>query len=156
MALLDMDEDLKILANKTVDKIYRKVKRAFSNELPSQVETIVDLAAEFPAPKRVKDNFHYFSFPMLDAAALNTEMMLNLLTALKGNNSNLYIHCDQGHGRSATVVAVVLVLKGFADSLVNAEQIIKSKRPKVNIHKEQMKSAKSILNEFYILNRKIH
>jgi len=121
-------------------------RRPFDTELPSEVAAIVDLAAEFPAAAGVADRYEYISAPLLDAAAPNKKVMANLLNTLKDKNENIYIHCAQGHGRSATIVAAILVLKDVAGTLAEAEQLIKSKRPKVHINKAQAKAAEMVIN----------
>jgi len=120
-------------------------RRAFSIELPAEAELIVDLVAEFPAAAGVADKYQYISAPLLDAAAPNKKAMTELLNALKDKDERMYIHCAQGHGRSATVLAAILILRGVVGTLAEAEQLIKSKRPKVHIHKAQANAAEMVI-----------
>lgn len=50
----------------------------------------------------------------------------------------MLVHCAQGHGRSAVVVAAWLLLKGRAQDPEEALIQIKAARPGVRLHEEHL------------------
>lgn len=48
------------------------------------------------------------------------------------------VHCAHGHGRSATVLAAILVAEGTAKSAAEAEAVMKAERPRVRLNRRQM------------------
>ena len=55
------------------------------------------------------------------------------------------IHCAHGHGRSATVLAAILIANGQAASIAEAEAIMKKARPRVRLNTRQ----KATLTEWF-------
>ena len=53
-----------------------------------------------------------------------------------------YVHCAVGHGRSAALVAAVLLARGRAASVDEAEAQMRQKRPRVGLGPSQ----KALLN----------
>jgi protein-tyrosine phosphatase len=49
----------------------------------------------------------------------------------------IYLHCAQGHGRSALVAACVLIARGAADGPDDAMRIIRAARPRVRLTRGQ-------------------
>ena len=49
----------------------------------------------------------------------------------------LLVHCAHGHGRSAAMLCAILISQGKAATVDEAERLIKSSRPRVNLNKNQ-------------------
>jgi len=49
----------------------------------------------------------------------------------------ILIHCAHGHGRSATVLCAILIADGKAQSIAEAEKMIKKERPRVRLNVRQ-------------------
>jgi protein-tyrosine phosphatase len=130
-------------AQKTLTKepIYSQIapgiwlgRRCFAHELPPSVELVVDLTAEFAEPRQVREGRAYICAPTLDASVPSLEAFQKLIQTVSDFEGSTYIHCALGHGRSATVVIAVLVARGNALSLDQAEQRVKLARPDIGIN----------------------
>eukprot|EP00887_Chlorella_sp_A99_P001424 scaffold8.g1424.t1 len=55
----------------------------------------------------------------------------------KGDRRPVLIHCAHGHGRSATVLAAILIAEGLAKSAPEAEALAKQHRPRVRLNRRQ-------------------
>jgi protein-tyrosine phosphatase len=58
------------------------------------------------------------------------------LTELKSGRE-LYVHCAHGHGRSATLLAAILIADGQAKTADEAVAVMRQARPKVRLNKKQ-------------------
>lgn len=56
----------------------------------------------------------------------------------------IYIHCQNGHGRTSTLVAAYLIYKG--KTVDKAIDLIKTKRPSVHFNQIQLKTLKDFYN----------
>lgn len=120
-------------------------RRPLDHELPPAITTVVDLTAEFTASEKIR-RLNYICLPTLDGmappASAFGELIYNLAQAC---DQNIYIHCAAGHGRSAAVAVALLVERGIANDLTEAEQLIKNRRPRISIKAPQ----KALLNEWF-------
>lgn len=112
-------------------------RRAYETELPPDVDLIVDLTAEFPEPRDVIAGRTYWCLPTLDAVSPDAEAFRTLVEKVAAWTGPAYIHCALGHGRSATVMIAVLIAKGEAADLQEAESRVKQARPGSAIHPGQ-------------------
>lgn len=112
-------------------------RRALEKELPSGVNLVVDLTAEFPEPKGVRSNRVYLCLPTLDDSAPDDEAFGRLVERVITWQNGVYIHCASGHGRSATVAAALLIAKEIAEDEQQAETLLKRARPGVQLNKAQ-------------------
>jgi protein-tyrosine phosphatase len=113
-------------------------RRAYVHELPPDVGLIVDLTAEFIEPVTVRTGRTYRSFPILDAHVPHRdEDVLALVQELASSNEAVYIHCAEGHGRAAMIVALVLVAKGSAKDADAAIAHLKAVRPRIKLRPHQ-------------------
>ncbi|WP_199246533.1 dual specificity protein phosphatase family protein [[Phormidium] sp. ETS-05] len=113
-------------------------RRAYAEELPDNINLIVDLTAEFNEPQDViMKGKNYICLPTLDAAVPSEDELRELVTKLVNWEGNIYIHCAIGHGRSAMVAAAVLVGRGLAENGAVAEAMLKQARPWVKLNSVQ-------------------
>jgi protein-tyrosine phosphatase len=112
-------------------------RRAFRGELPPDVGLIVDLTAEFFEPRGIRAGREYVCFPILDDAIPQDESVFPLVERIAVWPGKVFIHCAQGHGRSALVVASVLLARGLAASVEEAIERVKTARPGVRLKKAQ-------------------
>jgi protein-tyrosine phosphatase len=49
----------------------------------------------------------------------------------------VYVHCAHGYGRAAMLAAAVLIARGHAANLDEAERLLKRARPKIHLARRQ-------------------
>jgi protein-tyrosine phosphatase len=111
-------------------------RRPRAHELPDGVAIVVDLCAEFGAPRAVRTHPRYLSVPTLDASSPPPAEIARIADAIDAAGGPALVHCALGHGRSATVAAAVLVRRGDA-TLDDVEATMRAKRPKVALNPRQ-------------------
>ena len=129
--------------NEVVPGIYIG-RRPQPGELPGGVRWIVDLTAELYEPGELARREHYRYLPALNRWAPQEEGFRRLAQELAAATEPMYIHCGSGLGRSATVVAAVLILKGIEDDADGAEQTMQAVRPRVYLHPSQRQLVNSL------------
>ncbi|QDT40907.1 hypothetical protein Pan241w_09660 [Gimesia alba] len=118
-------------------------RRLFSDELPEQIEHVIDLTCEFNEPAKLRKR-NYLSCPILDRgvpALHELQSWIPQIAALKGT---ILIHCAEGHGRTGLFTAALLIYQGHAESPDAALDYIQSRRPEVRLSGAQ----KRLLREF--------
>lgn len=83
-----------------------------------------------PTPKQIEEGVQF----ALDQAAQGRAVL---------------IHCAHGHGRSATLLAAILIADGSAVSIEEAEKVMKRSRPRVRLNRRQRAALKQ-----WLANRK--
>lgn len=111
-------------------------RRAFGRELPRGVSLVVDVTAEFPAPV-FPAGVSYLCVPILDGSAPPERVLRDLVAKADAWPGPVYIHCAQGHGRSALVMAAVLLARGLAPDAPGAEALLRRARPAVGLKRAQ-------------------
>ncbi|MEM7715492.1 MAG: dual specificity protein phosphatase family protein [Cyanobacteria bacterium P01_A01_bin.68] len=119
-------------------------RRPYINELPNNINLIIDLTAEFSEPSNIISGKTYICIPTLDTLVPNKNVFHELVIKITNWKGNVYIHCALGHGRSATVVAGVLIAKGLVNNFEEAEKLLKIARPNIKFSQAQRK----LLNNF--------
>jgi protein-tyrosine phosphatase len=122
-------------------------RRAAARELPEGVEVVVDLTEGFAKPRGYAPSIEYVALPTLDGCAPPGGPAIDLLTRLADDPRGLYVHCAQGHGRSAMLVALLLVLRGAAASFEEAVGLVRGRRPAVRLSRAQDRFAQGIIQE---------
>ena len=103
------------------------------------ISLLVDLTAEFPEHPLVRAGREYLAMPMLDAGIASEAAFRKLVQRIASCNGPVYIHCAQGHGRTGTVAAAVLIEKGLAATPQAAIEMLQRVRPKLSLAKNQRK-----------------
>lgn len=104
---------------------------AAPRELPPSVRVVVDLTCELSEPSWIRTHLTYHCLPTLDGEAPEPRLFAALARQLAATTEPLFIHCAAGHGRSATVVAAVLLARGQVRTVEQAEASLKALRPGV-------------------------
>jgi hypothetical protein len=123
-------------------------RRPWRNSLPPGINLIVDLRAEFAASRKAIAGRTYFCLPTLDTSVPNVDAFVELVRKVMAWNGAVYIYCASGHGRSATVAAAVLIGKGLAKDVHQAEEMLRQVRPGVRLKKVQRALVKQVTTRF--------
>ena len=108
-------------------------RRVSARELPPDVSLVVDLTAEFSEPRGVVNGRCYLCLPTLDAAVPNLAALRDVSTRVADWQGNVFVHCALGHGRSALLVAAVLLERGLAKDDAEAITLVRKARPAVRL-----------------------
>ena len=131
--------------NRVTPRIYLG-RRCQRTHLPPDISCIVDVTAEFPFPRSVRDGCFVISIPTLDGCPPRWRDCQRVFEFMERNpNAAIYVYCANGHGRSVTLVATLLGLLGEASSVNGALEIIKSARPTISPNSDQ----RHFLNEAF-------
>lgn len=112
-------------------------RRVPGRDLPPSVSLFVDLTSEFWEPASVRRGRTYLCLPTLDGATPEPQKLRELVQAVSVWPGEVYVHCALGRGRSALVVAAVLLAKGAASDLEDATQKLRQARAGVRLNPVQ-------------------
>ena len=103
------------------------------------LQSVLDLTCEFSETPALRQ-LSYRCIPILDTRAPSLEALQSGAAWIENQVAHgpVYIHCALGHGRSATFVAAYLLQSKKARTPREAIEKIKTLRPKIGLHPEQM------------------
>jgi hypothetical protein len=117
----------------------------YPSQFPVECTHVVDLTAEFPVRHRVLLGRTFRCLPSLDRE-MPQEQPLGLLAREVADWDGItYIHCANGHGRSAVLAAMVLVLRGECVSVADGIRKMQLRRPVISCQPHQMSTGQSAL-----------
>jgi protein-tyrosine phosphatase len=112
-------------------------RRPLVRDLPANISLIVDLTAEFPAPRSLRRGRTYLCVPTLDATAPDETALRAVVDQTAEWSGAVYIHCALGHARSAMTAAAVLIRRGHAEDAEQAVTTMQKARPGIRLEKSQ-------------------
>jgi len=115
------------------------------NEFPEKIKTVIDLTCEFSEDRLIVKNTDYYNFQILDASIPNSEELADFINKISRIDAPVFIHCAEGHGRTALVASLFLIAKGKAGTLSDAYEMLKIKRPLVKLNRKQKRCAEDTL-----------
>lgn len=119
-------------------------RRLLAAEYPPFIEAVVDLTAEFPEPRIARSARGYWAFPILDGTAPAVDALVGLIAEIGGFPGELYIHCAEGHGRTALVAASLLLMRGDVGSADEAVERVLEQRPGAHMNRVQRRALDSL------------
>ncbi len=108
-------------------------RRVSGRELPPGIDLVVDLTSEFPEPPSVRAGRAYRCLPTLDGCASDPAAFAALAQEVAATPGRVFVHCAVGHGRSASLAAAVMILRGQAADVDSAEALMKRARPGIGL-----------------------
>ena len=112
-------------------------RRPLEGELPEEIMLVVDLTAEFAERRKIREEKDYLCLPILDAGVPCESDFEDLILKLLPRMEPMYIHCAEGHGRSAMVLATLIMCRENTGDVNQIESLIRSIRPGVHMKKAQ-------------------
>jgi hypothetical protein len=112
-------------------------RRPYDAEIAPTVRWVVDVTAEFWPARRVRTGRSYACHPTLDAHVGDDRAFVTTVRDVAALDGDVLIHCAQGHGRSAALAAGVLIARGVAADVDEAERILAAARRGVRLKPAQ-------------------
>ena len=109
---------------------------------------VVDMTAEFITHSELRSREGLVLIPTLDARSPGANVLLEHARRLASHEGRVYIHCAQGHGRSATLAALILAIRDGGASIDEAMRAMSLRRPAVHLHTVQRRDATAALCEY--------
>ena len=123
-------------------------RRVAADELPPGTALVVDLTSEFSPPRRLlQGGRRYVCVPALDGTVPDESAAreaLGLVAEVARAGGTVYIHCARGFGRSAAMVAAVLIIRGECRDVDEAQQRLSKLRPGVRLNSRQREFVKKL------------
>jgi protein-tyrosine phosphatase len=113
-------------------------RRLQTAELLPEVDIIIDLTAEFHESRDITHQHRYIALPILDGSipnATTVQRLYDLIGIVK--HHRVYIHCAQGHGRTAMIASILLCALHLTKTPDEALELIRQKRPLVRVNTQQ-------------------
>lgn len=130
---------LRLLPEPAVQRINDKLSighRLLPAELPAGIDVILDLTSEFPEPAAVRTGTRYINLPTLDATAPAPAALMAAIRGLQPHE-HIFIHCAQGHGRTAMAAIALLLHRGQERNVADGLRLLKAIRPGVSLSPDQ-------------------
>jgi protein-tyrosine phosphatase len=119
-------------------------RRLLARELPADVDHVVDLTAEFREVARARG---YTGLPILDASVPDRDELRRALDAVPKTGS-VYVHCAQGHGRTALFASCLLIAREGLDADIAIARVL-AVRPLARMKAAQ----RAFVREFAVQSR---
>lgn len=110
-------------------------RRLLSQELPADIDVVIDLTAEFDEPSGIRSHPGYRSFPILDAEVPSAAVMSPFLESIP--EGRVYLHCAQGHGRTGVVALCLLFHQGRIEDVEEGLKKLRKARPGLGLNRKQ-------------------
>lgn len=109
--------------------IGRRLRDHESAAVLAAVDHVVDLTCEHTEPPRLRGHRGYRCLPTVDGSTPKPAEFRTCIDALQALTGRVYLHCAQGHGRTATFAAALLLVRGEARDPAHALQLVQARRP---------------------------
>jgi hypothetical protein len=110
-------------------------RRLLPGELKGEFANYVDLTAEFVEPAAFRSAPGYLCFPILDGAAPDAKALADFVSRLHPGRT--FIHCAQGHGRTALLALAVMLKSGAARTVDEGLNKLRAVRPGIGLSPAQ-------------------
>ena len=118
-------------------------RRILGSEFPNYIDTVIDLTSEFHEPGSIVEKINYISIPLLDGIQPDNKIIEKLKQLSPSLlNKRIFIHCAQGHGRTATVTVFIMKYLNLIDNLETGLKMILELRHRAKVSNEQLRFIK--------------
>ncbi|KAL4424957.1 hypothetical protein ABPG77_002842 [Micractinium sp. CCAP 211/92] len=98
---------------------------------------VLDVTCELPLQVQPPAYLNLAVWDTHAPTAQQIEVGVQWALAQRAAGRPVLVHCAHGHGRSATVLAAILIAEGRAQGASEAEALMKAERPRVRLNKRQ-------------------
>ena len=123
-------------------------RRLLPGEYPEGIESVVDLTAEFPESSLIRKGRTYRAFPILDGSPSTPAVLEQIALAIMDLPGDVYIHCAEGHGRTALVATSLLLARGDVQSAEEANAWVLDRRPLARMNTAQRKALDAVAESY--------
>ncbi len=109
---------------------------------------MVDLTAEFPESSRIRQGRTYRAFPILDGSSSTPAALEQLAHEILELPGDVYIHCAEGHGRTALVATSLLLARGDVQSASEAVAWVLERRPLARMNATQRRAVYDVAESY--------
>lgn len=110
-------------------------RRLLTHEVPAGIANYVDLTAEFEDSVTIRKGRNYICLPVLDASVPVPDKLKTALS--QAREGSTYVHCAQGHGRSALFALLLLADRGIVHSCEDGLALLQKARPGIRLNSAQ-------------------
>jgi len=111
-------------------------RRLLPAEMPSDLKNYIDLTSEFDEPTDVIRNLNYICLPILDGSVPGIKELDQTLSRI--GTGKTFIHCAQGHGRTALFTIALLSKQKKISHYEEGIKLLKKSRPALRLNKKQV------------------
>ena len=128
-------------------------RRPLCHEIPPGCACVVDLTAEFWTAKGVCGGVNgtpvrkYLCRPVMDGHVADDRTFVKTVREVAAIDGELYVHCAQGHGRSAALAAGLMIARGLVGDVDEAETRMIASRAKVRLTGSQRELVRRVTEE---------
>ena len=115
-------------------------RRLLDREWDLEVDAVIDLTAEFSEPRKIRRHPGYRCRPILDGSVPDDHQFAEWVADAAALDGVVYVHCAEGHGRTALFGAALLLAKGLARDAVDAEKKVLAARPLARMNRAQRRA----------------
>lgn len=123
---------------------------------PLEVGMVIDMTCEWSEPEALRNVDHYICVPVVDTTRPTVEQTSfaarRAVAFLRDHNAgSVYVHCANGYGRSAVIVAAVLLLDGTCKTPAEAKELVVQARTVASLRERRQKSVCETMTHMEIL-----
>lgn len=124
-------------SNQLIPGVYIGRRPVRCGDVPNGTSVVVDLAAECAVATAVwKSPAFAVSFPILEAGVRSVSDLVACIDGLP--EQGIFIHCAQGHGRTAFFSCAFLLRRGVVHNLSEALAMVARVRPRATLRHAQI------------------
>jgi hypothetical protein len=112
-------------------------RRLLSHEYPTGLASIVDLTCEFSEHPPLHGFVFYLNLPILDGGCASPATLDAAVDHILSLPRPIYLHCAQGHSRTAMIAACLLIELGLASTVTHALALVRAARPRARLNRRQ-------------------
>jgi hypothetical protein len=127
-------------------------RRLLSHEYPPNLSSLVDFTCEFSEPLPLNGSAFYVNVPILDGGCVSPAALDAAVIRILSLPRPIYLHCAQGHGRTAMIAACLLIELGLASTVTRASALVRAARPRARLNGRQA----TAVAHFFLRSRRRH